>query len=237
MAMKMIFVLLIAAFLSSCRSSNDKKAVTASSKYTVIDEEVLEIPGKAQISTYVLYNDTIYKEDVLKKIAFEIYGKNQKKLLKDNQLAKIFMVYIYSKKSEYESGKTKYIAMLYKGLSKQKAEIAYNIPQRIIPERYPEPIVSEENSISPGNSKEVAMKANEKYFSAWNGSNPEFVKVIKDRMNDPDSFQHVETSYADKGSYLRIQMTFRGKNAFDATVTSIVTCTFDKSTRIISDLN
>jgi len=35
-------------------------------------------------------------------------------------------------------------------------------------------------------------------------------------MNDPSSFKHVKTTYADKGNYLSVQMTYRGKNAFGA---------------------
>ena len=126
--MNMTLFLSITVLLFSCTGNHDNRVKTSASNFTVIDEEVLDIPGKGQISTYVLYNDTIYKEDVLNKIAFEIYNENQKKLLPDNEPAKIFMVYIYSKKSDYESDKTKCIAMLYKGLNESQPEIAYTLP-------------------------------------------------------------------------------------------------------------
>lgn len=58
-------------------------------------------------------------------------------------------------------------------------------------------------------------------FSAWDGSHTGLVKLIKADMNDPDSFQHVETRVVDKGDHLLVGMTFRGKNAFGGVVTQI----------------
>jgi hypothetical protein len=37
-------------------------------------------------------------------------------------------------------------------------------------------------------------------------------------MNDPKSYEHVETRYADKGDHLIVKTTFRGKNAFGGVV-------------------
>src|SRR5690606_1078457 len=53
-------------------------------------------------------------------------------------------------------------------------------------------------------------------FSAWDGSHRKLERFIKSIMNDPSSFKHVKTTYADKGNYLLVQMTYRGKNAFGA---------------------
>lgn len=57
-------------------------------------------------------------------------------------------------------------------------------------------------------------------LSAWNGSHREFVKLVKNRMNDPDSFEHVETrvtSVQSDGKHV-ITMQFRGRNAFGGIV-------------------
>lgn len=86
-------------------------------------------------------------------------------------------------------------------------------------------------------SPESLQKENEEYFSGWDGSNPEFVSAIKNSMNDPDSFEHVETRYNDKGDHLEIKMTYRGKNLYNATITNVSICEFDKSTRTISNIN
>lgn len=57
-------------------------------------------------------------------------------------------------------------------------------------------------------------------LSPWNGSHREFVKLVKDRMNDPDSFEHVETRVTPvqgDGKHI-ITMQFRGRNAFGGIV-------------------
>ncbi len=58
----------------------------------------------------------------------------------------------------------------------------------------------------------------QKQFSVWDGSHNNLTKTIKDAMNDPKSYEHVETKYVDKGDYLLIQTTYRGSNAFGAIV-------------------
>lgn len=49
---------------------------------------------------------------------------------------------------------------------------------------------------------EQHKKQIEAQFSAWDGSHRGLEKVVKDAMNDPDSYDHVETRYVDKGDYL-----------------------------------
>ncbi|WP_237228866.1 tetratricopeptide repeat protein [Rubinisphaera sp. JC750] len=64
-------------------------------------------------------------------------------------------------------------------------------------------------------------------FSAWDGSHRAFVKMVKSVMNDPDSFEHVKTTYRVLNDYLIVEMVYRGKNAFNATVTETATQAFD----------
>jgi|GEM_PF-2009401 len=71
-------------------------------------------------------------------------------------------------------------------------------------------------------------------FSAWDGSHINLKRVVKANMNDPKSFDHVETTYSDKGDYLLIYMKFRGKNAFGAKVIQTVTAKADIEGNIIS---
>ena len=57
-------------------------------------------------------------------------------------------------------------------------------------------------------------------LSAWDGSHREFVRLVKKRMNDPDSFEHVETRVTpvqNDGKHV-ITMQFRGRNAFGGIV-------------------
>lgn len=74
------------------------------------------------------------------------------------------------------------------------------------------------------------------YFSKWDGSNYDLVSVVKQSMNDPKSFEHIETRYRDNGNSYTIVMSFRGKNAFNALVVQTVTADLDKTTRQISNL-
>jgi hypothetical protein len=75
--------------------------------------------------------------------------------------------------------------------------------------------------------EEVAAKERELLYgqhclSLWDGSHPEFVKQVKRRLNDPDSFDHVETvtwPVRDDGRN-SIMMTFRAKNGFGGVITS-----------------
>jgi len=59
-------------------------------------------------------------------------------------------------------------------------------------------------------------------FSSWDGSHRNLERYIKSSMNDPDSYKHVETRYADNGSYLTVSTTFRGKNAFGGVVKNTI---------------
>lgn len=65
---------------------------------------------------------------------------------------------------------------------------------------------------------EARKKELEAQFSAWDGSHRTFERLIKETMNDPDSYEHVETRFADKGDYIRVFTKFRGKNAFGGVI-------------------
>lgn len=67
------------------------------------------------------------------------------------------------------------------------------------------------------------IKRIEKNFSGWDGSQRNLVKLVKDNMNDPNSFEHATTKYFDVGeNKLVVLMTYRGKNAFGGVVTQNV---------------
>jgi hypothetical protein len=66
--------------------------------------------------------------------------------------------------------------------------------------------------------REERKKRIERGFSAWDGSHRGLTKVIKASMNDPKSYEHVETVYLDMGDHLVVTTTFRGKNAFGGVV-------------------
>lgn len=55
-------------------------------------------------------------------------------------------------------------------------------------------------------------------FSGWDGSHKQLTKIIKESMHDPDSYDHVKTTYIDTGKDLIIETTYRGKNAYGGLV-------------------
>ena len=66
--------------------------------------------------------------------------------------------------------------------------------------------------------KAARKKQIEEAFSPWDGSHKGLTKVIKKSMNDPKSYDHDKTVYADMGDYLIVTTTFRGKNAFGGVI-------------------
>lgn len=67
-------------------------------------------------------------------------------------------------------------------------------------------------------AKAERQKKIEAQFSSYSGVHYQFERMIKEAMNDPDSYDHVETKYIDKGSYIRVFLTFRCKNGFGGLV-------------------
>ena len=76
-------------------------------------------------------------------------------------------------------------------------------------------------------------------FSAWDGSHFNSVLAIKDKMNDPDSFEHVKTTYKESGNKLIVFTKFRGKNTFGGVVTQTFVTRTDSTGAIefISEFN
>jgi hypothetical protein len=58
----------------------------------------------------------------------------------------------------------------------------------------------------------------EKLFSAWDGSQPAVEKWIKENINDPDSYKHVETRFIDNTKEVSVITTFTATNAFGGRV-------------------
>ncbi len=76
-----------------------------------------------------------------------------------------------------------------------------------------------QKTISP---EEARKELIERSFSHWDGSHRKLEEHIKNSMNDPGSYEHVETVYWDRGDYLVVMTTFRGKNAFGGVVKNSV---------------
>ena len=84
-------------------------------------------------------------------------------------------------------------------------------------------------SQAPNEVKKVLTRAEiiDNQFSPWDGSHIKLTKKIKEQMNDPDSFEHIETRFKDLGNEIVVQESFRGKNAFGGLVINKVIATVD----------
>jgi len=80
--------------------------------------------------------------------------------------------------------------------------------------------------------KELAFA--KKNISAWDGSNPKLERAVKKSMNDPDSYEHVQTTFSYKKDKVIATMIYRGKNAFGAKVLGKVVGTFDYDGNILN---
>lgn len=82
--------------------------------------------------------------------------------------------------------------------------------------------------------KLARRKEIERQFSTWDGSHRAVEAGIKARMNDPDSYKHVETKYRDKGATLAVVTVFRGKNGFGGVVTSTAVAEVSEAGELLS---
>lgn len=65
-------------------------------------------------------------------------------------------------------------------------------------------------------------------FSPWNGSHYELERIVKRALKDPDSYEHIETRFSDRGANgIYVVMKYRAKNSFGGYVIEGVTATFD----------
>lgn len=141
-------------------------------------------------------------DDFLKQTLIDL-SDSDFELLKNGRLKTTFI--------DHEQLNTMFIDKLIENADKRAEYLAEIEAQRILAQKAAEKRRQEERK-----------KTIEKQFSTWDGSHLNLTKVIKDAMNDPKSYQHVETVYWDKGDYLVVQTTFRGKNAFGGVVKNTV---------------
>ncbi|MBP0903561.1 hypothetical protein ACFSKN_01545 [Mariniflexile gromovii] len=84
--------------------------------------------------------------------------------------------------------------------------------------------------------KEIHQQNIEKLFSGWDGSHIKLTEQIKEALNDPNSYEHIETRYKDMDSFLTVYSTFTAKNGFGGTLKKEVIVTSDTLGNIIEVL-
>lgn len=71
-------------------------------------------------------------------------------------------------------------------------------------------------------------------FSSWDGSHQNLERAIKNGMNNPKSYEHVETRFLDTGKAIIVTTRFRGTNAFGGIVSNSVVAEVDEQGNILS---
>lgn len=66
----------------------------------------------------------------------------------------------------------------------------------------------------PKTPEEIRTERIESGFSAWDGSHRALERWIKKNLKDPDSYEHIETRYGDKGDHLIVNTKYRARNSF-----------------------
>jgi hypothetical protein len=91
----------------------------------------------------------------------------------------------------------------------------------------------ENNTNADGTPKTERQIKVESQFSAWDGSHRGLTNLIKKSMNDPDSYEHIETRFKDNTDHIFIITKFRGANAFGGKVITTVSAKVDFSGNVI----
>ena len=81
--------------------------------------------------------------------------------------------------------------------------------------------------------KELRKELIEKQFSAWNGDHETLARAIKASMNNPKSYEHVQSGYTDNGDYILVETKFRGTNAFGGVIMNAVRARVDLQGNIL----
>lgn len=179
---------------------NINEAIATLEKAKIIDAKNTDVIS--------LYNSIkrLDNESEIKKILsgmsdedFELLKKNEltTKFIGNDKLNELFIIDL----QENVDSRPEYIAELEAMKKKQEEEA----------ERKKQEAEAEERK-----------KKIEEQFSAWDGSHIKLSRLIKNSMNDPDSYEHVETKYWDMNDHLIVNSTFRGKNAFGGVVKNTV---------------
>ena len=75
----------------------------------------------------------------------------------------------------------------------------------------------------PKTAEELRVEKISKSFSAWDGSHIRLSRWVKKRLKDPDSYEHIESRYNDKGDHLVVSLQYRAKNGFGGYTLEYVT--------------
>jgi hypothetical protein len=94
---------------------------------------------------------------------------------------------------------------------------------------------AEEDSVNVVKERAERLQRN---FDPWDGSHINLVKYLKENLNDPDSYEHVDTRYWDvSDSDIVVLMKYRAKNAFGGKILGAIKARTDINGNILKILD
>lgn len=175
-------------------------------------------------------NKAIKLEDEIEKSQSLDFAKEQLVGLTDDEFTKL-------QEGDFEKSiltqKTLNVELI--NLMKEQASEREKLIKEIEEKREQERIATE---LEAKRKKEEELNKNrketiEKQFSAWDGSHPALTRLIKENMNDPDSYDHIETKFRDDGNSIFVITKFRGANAFGGKVINTISARVDFEGNVI----
>ena len=74
-------------------------------------------------------------------------------------------------------------------------------------------------SKSQGDARKRQVK---EQFSSWDGSNKALTKYVRQSLTNPESFEHVRTTFEDRVIHLIVTMTYKSRNGAGTVVTNTI---------------
>lgn len=137
----LLIVVLSLIFFTNCKNDQKQPQSSATEKvseiekppekrkldYEVVNTDLTETKYKAQITKYVVYNDSIFNKDALSDVLLEVYFSNRKaKDFKNFDEPTVVAVYIFTSEEQAKTEKDAWIAMLVKGPDDESPKLSYN---------------------------------------------------------------------------------------------------------------
>lgn len=229
-----IFILFIAFSIFVSQSQSQKAQELAAKKAQEQAEQILKI----QQENIAYFNDNrekiidSIKQELSKKKYDSVISLSNKYLITDdtelNELNLLAKNKIAALKKDVE---TKRLLDLVKTLPSSELVKNNDIYKQLLTlhpdnKKYKDKVAFYSGKIEQQEKERIAKEERkakiESQFSAWDGSHRNLERTVKNAMNDPDSYEHDKTVYWDKGNFLIVRMTYRGKNAFGGTVRNFV---------------
>ena len=101
------------------------------------------------------------------------------------------------------------------------------VKKEIIPVKVKHELTDKEVEELVKKYSEPTKESTENLLSGWDGSLPALVDYVKERLHNPDSFEHVETGFINKTDYIQMKMIYRAENGFGAIRKSAIVAKID----------